>query len=115
MKDMHLQIPQFKMPAVWFPYDKMGKSPSGLRWDRSEGQFGPFSGQLFVADQHHATVMRVVLEQVDGHWQGACLPFREGFQCGIIRICFGQDALSLLACPMQVGEAEAIVLGDCSV
>ena len=92
MKDMHLQIPQFKMPAVWFPYDKMGKSPSGLRWDRSEGQFGPFSGQLFVADQHHATVMRVVLEQVDGHWQGACLPFREGFQCGIIRICFGQDA-----------------------
>ena len=34
----------------------------------------------------------VSLEQVDGHWQGACLPFREGFQCGIIRICFGQDA-----------------------
>lgn len=92
MKDMHHQIPQFKMPAVWFPYDKMGKSPSGLRWDRSEGKFGPFANQLFVADQHHATVMRVVLEQVDGHWQGACLPFREGFQCGIIRLCFGQDA-----------------------
>lgn len=92
MKDMHQQIPQFKMPAVWFPYEKMGKSPSGLRWDLTEGKFGPFQGQLFVADQHHATVMRVFLENVDGHWQGACLPFREGFQCGIIRICFGKDA-----------------------
>jgi glucose/arabinose dehydrogenase len=92
MKDMHQQIPEFKMPAVWFPYEKMGKSPSGLRWDLTEGKFGPFQGQLFVADQHHATVMRVFLEKVDGHWQGACLPFREGFQCGIIRICFGKDA-----------------------
>lgn len=91
MKDMHLQNPNFKMPAVWFPYDKMGKSPSGLKWDRTQGAFGPFGGQLFVADQHHASVMRVVLEKVDGHWQGACIPFREGFQCGIIRICFGQD------------------------
>lgn len=92
MKDMHIQIPNFKMPAVWFPYDKMGKSPSGLKWDRSGGQFGPFDGQLFVADQHHAWVMRVSLEKVDGHWQGACYEFREGFQCGIIRIAFGQDA-----------------------
>ena len=92
MKDMHQQIPQFKMPAVWFPYEKMGKSPSGLRWDLTDGKFGPFAGQLFVADQHHATVMRVNLENVDGHWQGACFPFREGFQCGIIRICFGKDA-----------------------
>ena len=91
MKDMHLQNPNFKMPAVWFPYDKMGKSPSGLKWDKTDGGFGPFSGQLFVADQHHASVMRVVLEKVDGHWQGACIPFREKFQCGIIRICFGKD------------------------
>ena len=91
MKDMRLQNPNFKMPAVWFPYDKMGKSPSGMKWDLTEGGFGPFAGQLFVADQHHASVMRIVLEKVNGHWQGACIPFREGFQCGIIRICFGKD------------------------
>ena len=91
MKDMHLQNPNFKMPTVWFPYEKMGKSPSGLKWDKTEGAFGPFAGQLFVADQHHATVMRVALEEVDGHWQGVCIPFREKFQCGIIRIAFGKD------------------------
>ena len=92
MKDLHKTVPQFKMPAVWFPYEKMGKSPSGMRWDTSGGRFGPFDGQLFVADQHHASVMRVFLEKIDGHWQGACFRFREGFQCGIIRIAFGEDA-----------------------
>jgi glucose/arabinose dehydrogenase len=92
MKDLHETVPQFKMPAVWFPYNKMGKSPSGMAWDTSGGKFGPFEGQLFVADQHHATVMRVFLEKIDGHWQGACFRFREGFQCGIIRIAFGKDA-----------------------
>lgn len=91
MKDLKEAVPQFKMPAVWFPYEKMGKSPSGLMWDTNGGRFGPFQGQLFVADQHHAMVMRVSLEKVRGHWQGACYPFREGFQCGIIRIAWGQD------------------------
>lgn len=94
MKDLHKKIPNFKMPAVWFPYDKMGKSPSGMAWDTSKGKFGPFSGQLFVADQHHAWVMRVYLEKVGGRYQGAAFKFREGFQTGLIRIHFGNDPTS---------------------
>ncbi|MEX2213152.1 MAG: hypothetical protein WD768_03425 [Phycisphaeraceae bacterium] len=92
MKDLKAKIPSFKMPAVWFPYEKMGKSPSGMAWDTSKGKFGPFDGQLFVGDQHHATVMRVFLEKIDGHWQGAAFPFRQDFQCGVIRVAFGTDA-----------------------
>lgn len=91
MKDMHLQIPTFKMPAVWFPYGRMGKSPCGMAWDTSKGKFGVFDGQLFVSDQSDAKVMRVFLEKVNGHWQGACIPFRENFQCGITRVSFGND------------------------
>lgn len=92
MKDMHEQNPHFKMPAVWFPYDKMGKSPSGIKWDVTNGEFGPFSGQAFVGDQHHSWIMRVDLEKVNGHWQGACFRFREGFQSGIIRLEFTPNA-----------------------
>jgi len=91
MKDLHKTIRNFKMPAVWFPYNKMGKSPSGMVWDTSKGKFGPFAGQLFVADQNFAWVMRVSLEKIDGHWQGACFRFREGFQCGLIRIEMAND------------------------
>ena len=79
-------VPHFKLPAVWFPYDKMGRSPSGMAWDTSEGSFGPFAGHLFVGDQYSAELMRVSLEQVDGHWQGACYPFRHGLGTGLIRV-----------------------------
>lgn len=92
MKDLHEKVPQFKMPAVWFPYEKMGKSPSGFKWDLTQGAFGPFANQMFIGDQHHAWVIRVTLEKIKGHWQGACYRFREGFQCGVIRLAFGKDA-----------------------
>jgi len=91
MPEVAEENPNFRLPAVWFPYDKMGKSPSGMAWDEGAGEFGPFAGQLFVGDQHHASVMRVYLEEVEGHWQGACLPFRNGFQCGVIRVRFAPD------------------------
>ena len=48
------------------PYDKMGKSPCGFAWDTTGGAFGPFTGQIFVGDQHHAAIFRVSLEQVGG-------------------------------------------------
>ncbi|MEM1450787.1 MAG: hypothetical protein AAGI22_16825 [Planctomycetota bacterium] len=80
--------PEFQMPAIWFPYDKMGRSPAGFVWDETEGAFGPFAGQLFVADQYEAAVFRVDLERVRGHWQGACFRFRDALSCGAIRLAF---------------------------
>jgi hypothetical protein len=84
------KIPQLEPPAVYFPYGKMGQSASGIACDVSGGEFGPFSGQMFVGDQTHSTVMRVYLEKVRGHYQGACFPFRGG--CG-------SGSLSLLCAP----------------
>ncbi len=81
----------FKPPAVWFPYGRMGQSASDILLDDTGGTFGPFAGQLFVGDQTNATLMRVFLERVAGAWQGACFPFRGGFDCGVNRMCFGPD------------------------
>ena len=78
------RIPELVMPAVIFPYKKMGQSASAIICDLSEGGFGPFGEQIFVADFTLCLVMRVDLEQVDGVWQGACFPFREGFRTGLI-------------------------------
>ncbi len=80
--------PAFQMPAVWFPYDKMGRSPAGFVWDDTSGAFGPFAGQMFVADQYEAAVLRVDLERVGGHWQGACFRFRDGLASGALRLAF---------------------------
>jgi len=84
------KIPQLKPPAVYFPYPKMGQSASGIACD-VRGKFGPFTNQLFIGDQTHSTVMRVCLEKVNGRYQGACFPFREGFASGSLALEFGPD------------------------
>lgn len=78
------RIPELELPAVYFPYKKMGQSASGITCDLSGGKFGPFEKQLFVADQTYSQIMRVDLEQIDGVYQGACFPFREGFGSGLV-------------------------------
>ena len=79
-------IPELEPPACYFPYPKMGQSAAGIACDTSGGKFGPFDKQLFVGDQSHSTMMRVDLEKVQGHYQGACFKFREGFQCGCLSL-----------------------------
>ena len=80
------KIPQLMPTAVYFPYKKMGQSASGIACDTTGGKFGPFHNQLFVGDQTHSTVMRVCLEKVNGRYQGACFPFRQGFDSGSLSL-----------------------------
>ncbi len=74
--------------AVVFPYRKMGQSISAFRVDRTGGAFGPFENQLFIGDYSLSVVMRATTEKVNGVWQGACYPFREGLSTGILAVEF---------------------------
>ena len=85
------KIPELEPPAVYFPYPDMGQSASGIACDTTGGKFGPFQNQLFVGDQAHSTVMRVFLEKVQGHYQGACFPFRQGFGSGSLSLLMTKD------------------------
>jgi hypothetical protein len=76
------RVPQLVPTAVVLPYAKMGQSAAGIVTDLSGGKFGPFAEQMFVADQAQSIVMRVFMEKVDGLYQGACFPFRQGFASG---------------------------------
>ena len=78
--------PDLVPTAVMFPYGKMGQSSSGIACDTTNGKFGPFENQLFIGEQTHSTVMRVDLEIVNGQYQGACFPFRAGFQSGVVGV-----------------------------
>jgi len=74
--------------AVVFPYKKMGRSISGFMVDRTGGKFGPFENQIFIGDFSLSVVMRATTEQVNGVWQGACYPFREGLATGLLACQF---------------------------
>jgi azurin len=89
--EMAKEVPGIRTPAVWLPHGILGISTSEITRDETAGGFGPFAGQIFVGDQGQSKVDRVFLEKVNGVYQGAAFPFREGFQSGVLRMCWGHD------------------------
>jgi len=89
-------LPEMRPPAVWLPYNKMGRSGTDLAVCEAGGKFGPFDGQLLVAEFTDAKVNRVFLEKVDGEYQGAAFPFLKGFASGIVRLLFAKDGTLLV-------------------
>ncbi|MDU0356440.1 hypothetical protein RS130_23335 [Paraglaciecola aquimarina] len=54
----------------------------------TKGKFGPFADQIFIGDQTQSNLFRVILDKVNGQYQGAVINFIDGFQSGNIRIKF---------------------------
>ncbi len=80
---------ELKSPSIWFPHTLMGISTSDIAV--IPGNWGPFTGQLLVGDQGHSKIMRVVQEKVNGVYQGICIPFKEGFSSGLLRMEWGDN------------------------
>ena len=92
------KFPELTLPAVWLPHGVLGISNSEIIKDNTNGKFGPFQNQLFVGDQGQSKIMRVVLEEVNGAFQGVAFDFRANFQSGVLRMNWGADG------SMFVGE-----------
>ena len=78
------RIPQLVPPAVIFPHARVGHSPTAILTDKSAGKFGPWTNQVYVGEQTKSEVQRVVLEKVNGLYQGAVFHFLNGFEAGIV-------------------------------
>ena len=85
------RIPQLQPPTALLPHGKVGQSASGIQCDFSDGKFGPFKNHLFVGDQHHSNITRVVLDEVKGRYNSVAIPFRSGFGSGIVPITQAPD------------------------
>lgn len=82
------RVKQLVPYAVIFPYIRMGRSITAFNVNRTQGKFGPFENQMFLGDYTLSILMRATTEQVNGVWQGACYPFREGLSTGILNVEF---------------------------
>ncbi len=91
MYEVAKTVKGLKIPAIWFPQGILGISTSAILADTTAGAFGPFTGQLLVGDQGQSKIMRICLEKINGQYQGAAFPFREGFESGILRMVWGED------------------------
>ena len=79
--------------AVLFPQGIMANSPSQPLCDVTGGKFGPFGGQLLIGEINRDRIVRVMLEEVGGQLQGACIPFidGQGLRKGNNRLAFAPD------------------------
>lgn len=82
------RIKELVPPVIRFPYIKMGRSISGFRLNTTKGKFGPFENQFFLGDYTLSLILRATTEKINGVWQGACYPFREGLATGIMNVEF---------------------------
>lgn len=78
------RVKELVPPAVYMVHGKIGNSSTFIVCDQSNGKFGPFQKQLFIADQSHSNLSRVYLETVNGVKQGVVFPFLKGFKSGVI-------------------------------
>ncbi len=88
--------------SVLFPHGIMANSPTQPVSDGTKGKIGPFAGQLFVGEMNSERIVRVMLEEVGGVIQGACIPFIDGngLRKGNNRLAFAPDG------SLWVGQAE---------
>ncbi len=82
------RVKELVPPVIRFPYIKMGRSISGFRLNQTGGKFGPFEDQIFLGDYTLSLIMRATTEKINGVWQGACYPFREGLATGLMHVEF---------------------------
>ncbi|QDV07208.1 Trehalose utilization [Planctomycetes bacterium Poly30] len=82
------KVPELTPYAVVFPYIRMGRSIMGFALDHTGGRFGPFEDQIFLGDFSLSVLLRATTEKVNGVWQGACYPFREGLSTGLLDVAF---------------------------
>lgn len=87
----HLEpVSEERVPAaIWIPYD-WSRSTGNVVADTTGGRFGPFGGQLFVAELTTGRVLRAELEDIDGVSQGAVWPFVDRVG-SVARVAFADD------------------------
>lgn len=79
--------------SIQFPQGYFANSPTQPILDKTGGKFGPFSGQMLIGDMDHKYVIRLLMEEVGGAMQGACIPLNFGskMRIGNNRLTFAPD------------------------
>lgn len=80
-------------PAIQFPYDLIGNSLTEPVFDYTRGKFGPFGGQVLLGEMEKGRIVRVMMEEVGGQLQGACVPLLDSkdLRLGTNRMVFAAD------------------------
>jgi hypothetical protein len=77
------QPTSYDNPVCWMPKN-VDNSSGGQVWVTSK-RWGPFEGDMLFMSYGHCTLHKVLLDQVDGEYQGGVVKFPLKFDTGIMR------------------------------
>jgi hypothetical protein len=82
-------------PAIEIPHNTYANSPTEIVQLPKTAAWGKLGGQLIFGDMNTPRLLRVLPEQVDGVWQGACVILLEhtALKGGLHRMAFIGDTL----------------------
>lgn len=92
------EIEERRTPAaILMPHQTMNRSAAEPIEIPAGRDFGPYGGQILLPDNNGNRITRLMLEQVDGVFQGACALFYEGneLNLGNNRVAFSPDRTAL--------------------
>jgi hypothetical protein len=101
----------FKTPAQRAERRTAARCGAVPSYDNTSGDFGPFQGQMLVGEMNQERIIRVMLEEINGVWQGACIPFidKQELRKGNNRLAFSPDG------SLYVGQVEHGFIGDTGI
>ncbi len=77
-------------PTVWLPHEEYANSPGNPEFCETS-KFGPFEGQMFIAELTKESILRVQLQRVGGAYQGTVFPFLRPLPSGGFRLRFSPN------------------------
>ncbi len=96
MKVTTEKLNELRTPAaIWFPHGIFANSPTQILQVPKTPAWGPFGGQLIVGEMNVPRILRLLPEETDGVWQGACVSFIDtpALKRGVHRFAFSGDTL----------------------
>ncbi|MDB6171570.1 MAG: Glucose/sorbosone dehydrogenase-like protein [Chthoniobacteraceae bacterium] len=81
--------------AVWFPHNIYANSPTQPVIIPKSAAWGPYGGQTLIGEMSSPRLLRLLMEEIDGVWQGACINLAEikTLKGGMHRLAFSGDTL----------------------
>ena len=81
--------------AVWFPHNSYANAPGQPVVIPKTPAWGPYGGHILIGEMNAPRLFRLRLEETDGSWQGAVIPFIDSpkLKRGLNRLVFAGDTL----------------------
>ncbi len=81
--------------AVWFPHNTYANAPGQPVVIPATPAWGPYGGHTLIGEMNVPRLFRLRLEETDGIWQGAVIPFLDTprLKRGLNRMVFAGDTL----------------------